>query len=171
MARILLSFICLTVLFSGCTGEEFGTANTPSLPADHWFPLKIGGKEFRVQLAIEEKEMIRGLMHRKELAADDGMIFIYPRPRRMSFWMHNTPLPLDIGFFDGSGTLREVYQLYPYDETPVPSRRSDIQFALEMNQGWFSTNEVRPGAQIDLGLLRSAVEARGFDPGAFGLTE
>ena len=65
------------------------------------------------------------------------MIFVFPRPQQMSFWMRNTELPLDIGYLDPDGTLREVYPMYPHDEKSVPSvaRR---QIALEMNQGWFA---------------------------------
>lgn len=140
-----------------------------SLPSSHWFEMKIGEKEIRIQLVVSEKEMARGLMHRTELLADDGMIFLYPKPRKVVFWMKNTPLPLDIGYFDSNGILREIYQLYPFDETGVPSRSSEIQFALEMNQGWFSRNNIRPGAALDLSLLAKALEARGSDPVEYGL--
>jgi hypothetical protein len=87
----------------------------------------------------------------------------------MSFWMHNTPLPLDIGFFSSEGELKEIYPMLPFDEATIRSRDERLQFALEMNQGWFHDNGVRPGARLDLAALREALKARGATPGDFGL--
>jgi len=151
-------------LTAGCAGQKV-TPAPDHLPASHWFEMKIDKKDIRIQLVVTQEEMQRGLMHRTELSADDGMIFPYTRPRKVVFWMKNTPLPLDIGYFDSAGILREIYQLHPFDETSVPSRSSEIQFALEMNQGWFSRNKIRPGAALDLDLLA----ARGFEPSDYGL--
>lgn len=99
------------------------------------------------------------------------MLFPYRYPQRMSFYMRNTPTPLDIGFFDADGVLREVYPLFPYDETSVRSRRDDLRYALEVNQGWFREHGIHPGARMNLGELAAALEARGADPAAFGLGE
>lgn len=108
-------------------------------------------------------------MDRHDLGRDDGMIFIYESPQQMSFWMRNTPTPLDIGFFSPTGVLEEVYPLHPFDETAVASRTMRLQFALEMNQGWYRENGVKPGAQIDLKALVAALQARGFNPKRYGL--
>ncbi len=108
-------------------------------------------------------------MFRRDLGPDEGMLFIYARPQAMSFWMRNTPTPLDIGFFDGEGVLREVYPMQPFDESPVRSRSAAIRFPLEMNQGWFSANQIKPGAKLDLKALADALRARGFDPRRYGL--
>ena len=56
-----------------------------------YFPIKVGGKTVRMQLAVREDEMQRGLMERRDLGKDDGMIFIYAKPQRLSFWMRNSP--------------------------------------------------------------------------------
>jgi uncharacterized membrane protein (UPF0127 family) len=81
----------------------------------------------------------------------------------MSFWMRNTPTPLDIGFFDGEGVLREIYPLHSFDETSVKSKGA-AKFALEMPRGWYSTHNVRPGSKLDLAALSKAVAARGMKP-------
>ena len=83
--------------------------------------------------------------------------------------MRNTLIPLDIGFFDAKGVLREVQAMNPLDENPVASFSSDIQFAVEVNQGWYREHGLKPGTQIDLDALRAALKARGFEPRAVGV--
>lgn len=134
-----------------------------------FFEIKVGAQTVRMQLAVRPAEMQRGLMERRDLGRDDGMIFVYDKPQQMSFWMRNTPTPLDIGFFRGDGTLAEIHALHPFDETPVASRETDLRFALEMNQGWYRANGVKPGAKLDLPALAAALKARGFVPAKFGL--
>jgi len=97
------------------------------------------------------------------------MLFVYATPIQMSFFMRNTPLPLDIGFFSPEGELKEIYSMLPFDETTTRSRDARLQFALEMNQGWFHDNHVRPGARLDLAALGGALKARGATPAEFGL--
>ncbi len=131
---------------------------------DAFFPLTVGGKALRVQVVVTEAEQQRGLMGRRDLGPDDGMVFVYPMPQQMSFWMKNTPTPLDIGFFKEDGTLGEIYPMYPFDETPVRSVGSDYTLALEVNQGWFAKQGLKPGAKIDFAQLAAALRARGFPP-------
>jgi uncharacterized membrane protein (UPF0127 family) len=152
----------------GCARSEASKPAAPKTVAD-WFVIKVDGHPVRMQLAVLEAEMQRGLMGRRELGRDDGMLFVYLRPTRLSFWMRNTPLPLDIGYFTPAGALAEIYPLHPFDETPVAARSANLQFALEMNQGWFRASDVRPGAQLDLVALAAALKERGFNPKDFGL--
>ncbi len=100
-------------------------------------------------------------MHRDSLGEQQGMLFLFETPDRRAFWMRNTRIPLDIGYFDASGRLREVYPLYPFDETTVASMSSDILIAVETNQGWFRRHGMIPGTQLDMAALWQAVEARG----------
>lgn len=142
-------------------GRGSGTAAAQALlPADSWFAIDVGGHTLQLQLAVTQAEQAQGLMGRKSLAKDHGMLFVFDRGKKQSFWMANTPLPLDIGYFDNDGILREVYPLYPFDRTSVISQRSDIRYALEMTQGWFAQNGVRPGAKIDLQALDAALKQR-----------
>ena len=134
-----------------------------------FFTVSVGPKPVRMQLAIRSREMEHGLMGREDLKSDEGMLFLYETPQRMSFWMRNTPTALDIGFFTADGVLKEIYQMYPYDETPVTSRSVELQFALEMKQGWFEFNGVKPGTKLDLKALAAAIKARGFEPAVYGV--
>ncbi len=160
--------MALLLLTSACARPGSTAAPAPKTIAD-WFPIRVGSQVVQMQLAITEPEMEHGLMERRELGADQGMLFVYAAPTSMSFWMRNTPLPLDIGFFDPAGRLREIYPMYPYDETPINSASDRLQFALEMNQGWYRAHQISPGARLDLAAVRAALKARGFDPAHFGL--
>lgn len=167
--RIGLSAALLAV--AGCAKGESGTHAEPKVASgaeakgpDAFFPFTVGEKTLRVQVVVNQDEQQRGLMGRRDLGADDGMIFVYPMPQEMSFWMRDTPTPLDIGFFKEDGTLGEIYAMYPFDETPVRSAGPDYTLALEVNQGWFAKNGLKPGAKLNLAQLADALRARGFRP-------
>ena len=122
-----------------------------------------------MQVAALPPELEHGLMERRDLGRDEGMLFVFRTPQTLSFWMRNTPTPLDLGYFTPSGELAEIYPLYPFDEVPVKSRGDRLQFALEMNQGWFRERGVKPGARLDLKAVAAALKERGLDPSRFGL--
>lgn len=161
--------VALLVPLVACSKKE--TAEKPEVfkTVSDFFPIKVGDRTVQMQLAVLPLEMQQGLMGRRDLGPDQGMIFVYQLPDRMNFYMRNTPTPLDIGFFDAKGLLCEVYPMYPYDEKTVSSRSHGIQFALEMNQGWYKTNQLKTGTTLDLKALATAMEARGFRSEAFGL--
>ena len=117
------------------------------------FRLGVGKQAIEVEIAATHEARSRGLMFRRALAPGTGMLFVFPRPRRLSFWMRNTAIPLDIGFFDGAGLLREIHSLQPFDETPVSSHGANLQFALEVNRGWFAAHGIDRGARLDLEAL------------------
>ena len=100
-------------------------------------------------------------MHRDSMPDDHGMLFLFNQPEPRSFWMRNTRIPLDLGYFDASGRLLEIHALYPYDENGVPSRSQQVLIAVETNRGWFARNNIAPGAQLDFDALTLAVSRRG----------
>ena len=151
---------------AACSRTEEANAGEPKTVQD-WFAIRVGGQTLQMQLAVRNAEMQHGLMGRTDLAADQGMLFVYAEPSPQSFWMRNTPTALDIGFFTSDGVLREVYPLFPYDETPVKSQRSDLQYALEVKQGGFRASGIKIGDRLDLGAVTDALQARGFDPRRF----
>lgn len=166
--RVLVLFASL-LLVTGCgRGDAAREQSVPKTAAD-FFAISVGEKTVNMQLAVKPREMEHGLMDRRDLKTDEGMLFLYDRPQPMSFWMRNTPTPLDIGFFTEDGVLKEIYPMYPYDETPVRSRNEQLKFALEMKQGWFEFNGVKPGSKLDLKALAAALRARGFNPAEYGL--
>ena len=165
------------LLAAGCGGKDAATAPKVVKSAADYFPIKVGGETVRMQLAVEQpgnqRELNRGLMGRRDLAEDQGMIFVYQHTQRMGFFMRNTPTPLDIGFFTKDGVLREVRQMFPFDETSVASTRADIHYALEMNQGWFGRRGLKAdgSVKLDLEALADALKQRGFRPEDYGLAQ
>jgi len=156
---------------AGCGDRRPVETPVVSQPLSEFFPIRVGERTVRLQLAVLAPEQQFGLMQRRDLGPDDGMLFPYRKPQAMSFWMHNTPTPLDIGFFDAAGVLVEIYPLQPFDENTVRSRSDQLQYALEMNQGWFRAHGVRPGARLDLAAVAAALRARGADPRDYRLGE
>jgi hypothetical protein len=166
LRNIVLCFI-IAVLVSGCNRDSGSSAD--KLGPDAWIPLKLGDVAFEAQIVLTPEEQRKGLMYRDHLPENSGMLFPYPDPRRLSFWMANTRIPLSIGFFDGTGLLLEIHHMVPFDTNRTTSHGDDIQYALEMNDGWFSKNGLYPGQRLDMKLLADALRKRGADPKAFGI--
>lgn len=163
LSSIALAAVALAACNRSPTARPAPVA-TVAEPFEHRFTVAVGGVPVQLRLAIQPHEMQRGLMFVQSLPEDEGMLFVYDEPQRMSFWMRNTLIPLDIGFFDEAGVLHEVRALYPGVEDPTQSASDRLQFALEVNQGWFGRRGVKPGATLDVAALRAALRARGADP-------
>lgn len=133
------------------------------------FLIPIASQAAHLELALTIPEKQEGLKNRDSLGEDDGMAFLYQSPQKASFWMKDTFIPLDIGFFTGDGILREVHQMHPHVEVPVRSFRDDIVIAVEMNKGWFQEKAIGPGASIDLQALKTGIRERGEDPESFAI--
>lgn len=161
-------FLALSVLLTACGGSD-SVKNADPKSADDRFAIKVGDRTVQMQIAALPAELQKGLMFRKTMGGDEGMLFVFTSPQPQGFWMRNTTLPLDIGYFDPAGELKEIYPLYPLDERTVTSRSRNIQFCLEMNQGWFQRHNVKPGAKLDLKAVAEALKARGLKPEAAGL--
>ncbi|MEJ1972646.1 MAG: DUF192 domain-containing protein [Lacunisphaera sp.] len=162
-----LCAVAFLVLLSACGNNDAKKTETAKL-IDERFPIKVGDKVVQMQVALRPAETQKGLMFVKSMGESEGMIFVFTQPQPMAFWMRNTEIPLDIGYIDTDGTLREVYPMYAHDEKSVRSI-SNHHFALEMNLGWFARAGVKPGARLDVAALADAIRARGFKPEDFGL--
>lgn len=151
-------------VLSGCSRPAAGES-----PYGTVFPVEVGGSVFQVEVVFRDRERARGLQGREHLPEGHGMLFLFERPRQQFFWMRNTSIPLDIGFFDESGLLREILPLIPHSEDRVASRHDHIQFALEVNRGGFSRAGVQPGDRLNLSQVGQALRARGGDPTRFSI--
>lgn len=114
--------------------------------------IEIAGKTLEVEVAKSHAERERGLMFRKSLPENSGMIFIFENEQPLAFWMKNTLIPLQIGYFDGNRKLVDLQEMVPAplgDSRPrsYPSKKPAM-YALEMNKGWFTKNNIKLGTQF-----------------------
>jgi uncharacterized membrane protein (UPF0127 family) len=128
----LFVFIAVLVL-AACTPSSNGAQ------ADNWFHVDVvsdtGVHGFTVEIADTPEEQRRGLMYRRELAADAGMLFLYEREEPLSYWMHNTYISLDIIYIDSEGRIVSIQRnAQPLSDISLPSYEPAIA-ALEVNGG------------------------------------
>lgn len=110
--------------------------------------LTAGGHAIQVYVARSDEERAMGLMHRRELPDDEGMLFMCDRCAVLKFWMKDTPLPLSIAFLEEDGTILKIADLVPHD-LRGESSGLPVRFVLEVNQGWFAQRGIAPGARIE----------------------
>jgi uncharacterized membrane protein (UPF0127 family) len=77
------------------------------------------------------------------------MLFVFPAPQRVSFWMKDASIPLSIAFIQANGKIVQIRSMKPYDETPVPSLSDAVTYALLVNQGWFERHGIAAGTIIE----------------------
>ena len=110
-------------------------------------PLVVDGHRVTAELADEPAERSAGLMYRKALGTDAGMLFVYPSSKTRSFWMENTQIPLTIAYITGEGRIVALKDMTPFDRTSVSSD-TPVLYALEMEKGWFEAHDVQVGDQV-----------------------
>lgn len=89
-----------------------------------------------------------GLMYRKQMAEDGGMIFVFPTPDRLSFWMKNTEIPLDMIFADSSGKILGIVEnAVPFSERSV-GVDGDSLYVLEVNGGYAKRHQIHAGDKL-----------------------
>jgi uncharacterized membrane protein (UPF0127 family) len=103
-----------------------------------------GSHRFDVQVAATEAQQEKGLMFRRDLPANEGMIFPYSPAQPVSFWMKNTLIPLDIIYIRQDGTIARIVTAQPLDLTPIPSGEP-IATVLEINGGRAAQLGIREG--------------------------
>ena len=103
-----------------------------------------------VEIADTHEKRSLGLMYRRELPELHGMLFLFPRQEPLSFWMKNTPLPLDIIFIDATRTIVSIAQnTTPFSEKLLPSGKP-AQFVLEVNGGFCQRHDIAVGNRVQL---------------------
>lgn len=119
-----------------------------------------GGK-LKIEVARTFSERYQGLMNRTSMPENNGMLFVFDRPQKLSFWMKNTYIPLSVAYLDKNKVIKEMYDMKPQsmmektqDLTSYPSK-CECQYALEVNQGWFKKNKVKVGDKISYSFVQS----------------
>ncbi|OHD08574.1 MAG: hypothetical protein A2086_13070 [Spirochaetes bacterium GWD1_27_9] len=110
--------------------------------------IKMKDKIYKIEVAVTEKQREKGLMLRKTLDKNSGMLFIYGRSQNLYFYMKNTFLPLDIAFIDSEGKIINIEKMQPLDETTISSK-GEAMYALEVNRGFFERINIKVGDKIE----------------------
>jgi hypothetical protein len=117
-----------------------------------------------LELARNEAQRTMGLMERRHLAENAGMLFTYDstQPPNAGYWMYRTRIPLDIAFMDSTGVVRAILGMVPCTATLIegcPSYPPNVpyRYALEMNAGFFAQHQVAVG---DVVLVHDVPAAR-----------
>lgn len=131
---IIFIFACL--IYSGCQSDN------------KYVKVQFGKQTFKVETAVTEAQRSKGLMHRRSLDANSGMLFVYSYEQQLSFWMKNTLIPLDIAFIARDGHILNIESMEPLDESTVASD-GKAMYALEMNRGFFEKYDIKVGDRIE----------------------
>ncbi|HKI63084.1 MAG TPA: DUF192 domain-containing protein [Burkholderiales bacterium] len=142
MKRFIAACLAAALLVAAPARGQLGT-----LPE---VALSLGMRQIHAELADSVAARMQGLMYRTSLAPNSGMLFVYERPAMECMWMKNTLIPLSVAFIDDAGAIINIAAMQPQTEESHCATRP-ASYALEMEQGWFARNGIRPGAVL-LGL-------------------
>ena len=118
--------------------------------------VEIGGKRFTVELALDDASREKGLMHRRSMPANNGMLFVHDYTGWLGYWMKNTLLPLDILYFDEQRQLVTQQRDVPPcrstgNDCPVHPSYAPARYVLELNAGTARQLGLKNGDRLTLG--------------------
>lgn len=131
-------------LLTLCTHAGANEGQPQNLPAIN---LQAGMHVIRAQVAQTPEQRSTGLMHRKEMPANEGMLFVFEAPGQQCFWMKNTLLPLSIAFIADDGRVVNIEEMKPQTLQSHCSKEP-VRYVLEMNQGWFAKRGIKAGTKL-----------------------
>jgi uncharacterized membrane protein (UPF0127 family) len=109
--------------------------------------LSAGIHRIEAEVAATQSARMTGLMNRKSMAANRGMLFVFEEAAGHCMWMRNTLIPLAVAFLDEQGRVINIEEMQALTEDNHCAARP-ARFALEMNAGWFKTRGIGPGTPI-----------------------
>ncbi|HEY4318978.1 MAG TPA: DUF192 domain-containing protein [Herbaspirillum sp.] len=111
-------------------------------------PLTAGMYVIQAEVATTEAQREEGLMFRKTLGANQGMVFLFGSPAGVCMWMKNTLLPLSVAFMDSDRKIINIEDMQAETLNSHCANRP-ATYALEMNLGWFKQKHIKPGMKIE----------------------
>lgn len=166
MKRFFLIGMAVTLVVVGCdkTPPAPAPAETsagPALPTQAQPKLRtirlwLGPEELTTEMALTAEQVTTGMMFRTNMDEMSGMIFVFSRPTRVGFWMKNCPLPLSCAYITPEGEIAETHDMQPYNTNSIDADSENIQYVLEVNQGWFTRHHIQTGTVVrtERGTLR-----------------
>lgn len=149
-----LAAILLVVGAAGfwLASDSFASADSRAmvLPVDPE-PLVVetaeGQRSFTIEVADDPAEREQGLMYRKQMADNHGMLFVFEEQRPVGFWMKNTPMALDLVFISQDGTVKAIKKGEPFSEALI-APGAPVRFVLELKAGIAASNEIVDGDKV-----------------------
>ncbi len=135
--------LCL-LLASGCA--EPAGPQPQRLPT---VPIIVNGRSILVEIARTPEQRAMGMMYRKTLGPDEGMLFVSPHAEYQNFYMKDTFVPLSIAFLDDDGVIINLDRMEPLSLRTHRSRLP-CRLVLEMPAGWFAAEGLKEGDTIGL---------------------
>jgi hypothetical protein len=109
--------------------------------------LTLNGHKLTAEVAHTDPARAQGLMHRRMLPENRGMLFVFPATAQHAMWMMNTYVPLSVAFIDERGVIINIEDMKPHTQDAHPAAKP-AKYALEVNQGWFTRHAVQVGASV-----------------------
>jgi len=137
-------------LFSTLAPALLATALAAPAAAQSDMPemtLEVMGHKLTAEVASTGATRTQGLMYRRILPENRGMLFVFPNIAMHAMWMMNTYVPLSVAFIDEQGVIINIEDMAPQTQDSHPATKP-AKYALEMNRGWFTKRGIRPGAKI-----------------------
>jgi uncharacterized protein len=119
-------------------------APQPRLPT---VQLTAGIHVIQAEIAATPLQQQIGMMMRREMGANEGMMFVNAEPGVRCFWMRNTLIPLSAAFIGDDGTIVNIADMQPQTDDSHCSTKP-VRFVLEMRQGWFDKRGIKPGSRL-----------------------
>ena len=110
--------------------------------------LTVGMYRIEAEVAANQGNRMQGLMNRRAMAPQQGMLFVFTENNRHCMWMRNTLLPLSVAFLDEQGQILNIEDMEPQTENSHCAAKP-ARFALEMNKGWFAQKGIKPGSKLN----------------------
>jgi hypothetical protein len=150
-------WLIASLFLASCTTMDGSRSSLPTEMISIETPQ--GAHAFHVEIAADRPSQERGLMYRREMAPDAGMLFDLHQSEQISFWMKNTYLPLDMVFIRADGTVSSVEpNAIPFSTASIPSQEP-VRAVLELNGGRASEVGIRPGARVHAAIFTSQAAA------------
>lgn len=133
------------------TAAALALAVAAAAPAQAGLPemaLTIQGHRLTVEVAHTAPARSQGLMHRRVLPENRGMLFVFPTVSVHSMWMMNTHIPLSVAFLDERGVILNIEDMEPHTRDSHPAA-APARYAIEVNRGWFRQRGIGPGTRVE----------------------
>jgi len=144
---LLRAFSSFALLFAVCFMSSTAWAQEGPQMSLQRVHIGAGMYQIDAQVAVTQPEQETGLMYRKEMPQQEGMLFVFAQPSTQCFWMKNTLLPLSAAFVADDGRIVNLVDMKPLTLDSHCSEEP-VRFVLEMNKDWFAKKNIKKGAKL-----------------------